>query len=129
MLLVRWGPRTAATAGVRVVWSCRTVQQLPPRIAFEVERGGHGELGLVANAARRGRVQTSGDPRLLGNYFLPKEYSMQQLGPLPAWLADDKEPSMRRRGISDSRSDPGTILLGARRVELEHLVLEDDKAE
>ena len=30
-----------ATAGVRVVWSCRTVQQLPPRIAFEVERGGH----------------------------------------------------------------------------------------
>ena len=73
MLLVRWGPRTAATAGVRVVWSCRTVQQLPPCIAFEVERGGHiDELGLVANAARRGR-----------NYFRTKEYSIQQLGPLP----------------------------------------------
>ena len=37
----------------RRVWSCRTVQQLPPRIAFEVERGGHiEELGLVSPTQR-----------------------------------------------------------------------------
>ena len=95
MLLVRWGPRTAATAGVRVVWSCRTVQQLPPRIAFEVERGGHFQvsLGLVANAARR-PVQPSGDPAAAKKKFF---FFCNKSDHYPAWLADDKEPSMRRR--------------------------------
>ena len=69
----------------RRVWSCRTVQQLPPRIAFEVERGGHiEELGLVSPTQRA----------VDGTTFAQKS-TLYNNSDHPAWLADDKEPSMR----------------------------------
>ena len=89
MLLVRWGPRTAATAGVRVVWSCRTVQQPPPRIAFEVERRGH--RCSLGGRQRSASVQGKTRP----NFQRQKSTVIQQLGRLPRM-------ARRRQGTVDA---------------------------